>query len=101
MHVEITRTSRRFHLPPDIAQVFIEAGLATEVPKAAPPALPTYWEYFCGPTRFGAIAVQRKKGAYAEILAVEPEDIKRHWPDCPDSVIAQYQATPVPNRIML
>jgi len=33
MHIEITRTSRRFHLQPDIAQALIEAGLATEVPK--------------------------------------------------------------------
>jgi len=33
MHIEITRTARRFHLPPDIAQALIEAGLATEVPK--------------------------------------------------------------------
>ncbi len=73
MHVEITRTSRRFHLPPDIAQVFIEAGLATEVPKAAPPALPTYWEYFCGPTRFGAIAVlQRRRARTPKFCTVEP-----------------------------
>lgn len=33
MQIQITRTSRRFHLPPDIAQAFIEAGLATEVPS--------------------------------------------------------------------
>lgn len=45
MQIEITRTARRFHLPPDIAQAFIEAGLATEVPKEhlAPATVEPRW----------------------------------------------------------
>ena len=45
MHIEILRTARRFHLQPEVAQCFIDAGLAREVVReaVATPALTPRW----------------------------------------------------------
>jgi hypothetical protein len=102
MDIEIVATGRRFmQVDPTLAAILIEIlpEAVRRVEKAAPPALPTCWTYFCGPTYFGAVAVQRKKGAATEVLSVNPDDVKKHWPDCPDSVISLYKATPPGNRV--
>jgi hypothetical protein len=98
MQIEITRTARRFHLPPDVAQALIEAGLATEVPKEhlAPAKPEPRW-----------IARNHPLSGKPELIFAALNQEQRYpGPNCYNPTAAQAQAAftasghPVPENVL-
>jgi len=102
MDLQVIKTGRVFFgIDPQVGALLIEAGIATkhQTPVPAPPS--QSWEYFCGLTPGGVHSVQRRRG-FGELEFCptgDPTAVGKFWPDCPRSVIAQFAATPLRERV--
>jgi hypothetical protein len=41
----------------------------------------------------GLLCIKQTKGSTTHFISISPEQVKKHYPDCPDSVVAEWAAT--------
>lgn len=104
MDFQVTSTGRIFYqVDPTLAAVLMEAFPESfkRIEKPAPAALSTGWEYTCALLPGGGcFAVQRKTTRETQYCPfADPEKVLAFWSDCPASVIEQFRATRVEERI--